>query len=274
MATAPLSRFPKRNCAISTPDSVLFFLAPALPASRSTPRSSISRFSTSSSQWARDNNKNRGVSAVRATGLRKRQTLHVTVDDLPIPIPKEKFTTKIPVDEDHALWGFFNKEKRLLATPEEDAAHGRAWTVQELRQKSWEDLHSLWWVCVKDRNRLATEQIIRDTRKLGYGAYESDTRDQTIRATQRAIRHTLTERWYTWEEARKAARSDPEIDLNAAVGEAYVPMDYDLEIESDPPEAEVEAETVEPEIVEEQPESERSENRSRKERRAAREVVA
>jgi large subunit ribosomal protein L47 len=61
---------------------------------------------------------------VRATGLRKRQTLHVTWKDLPKPIPKEKFTTKIPVDPDHGLWGFFNKERRLLATPDEDAGHG------------------------------------------------------------------------------------------------------------------------------------------------------
>ncbi|KAF2805802.1 MRP-L47-domain-containing protein [Mytilinidion resinicola] len=273
MATAPLARFPKRNCGLSSSDSVLSFLAPSLPTARSTPRSSVSRFSTSSSQWARDNNKNRGVSEVRATGLRKRQTLHVTVDDLPIPIPKEKFTTKIPVDENHGLWGFFNKEKRLLATPDEDAAHGRAWTVQELRSKSWEDLHSLWWVCVKDRNRLATEKIIRDTRKIGYGAFESDERDQTIRTTQRAIRHALTERWYTWEEARKVARNDPEIDLNAAVREVYLPMDYDPEVESDSPETEAEAETIEPEIAEEQPESETSENRSRKDRRA-REVAS
>lgn len=30
----------------------------------------------------------------------------------------------------------------------------------------------------------------------------------------RAIQHTLTERWYLWEDARKLAEKDPEIDLN------------------------------------------------------------
>ena len=31
--------------------------------------------------------------------------------------------------------------------------------------------------------------------------------------TQRAIKHALTERWYAWEEARKLARDDPEINF-------------------------------------------------------------
>ena len=31
--------------------------------------------------------------------------------------------------------------------------------------------------------------------------------------TQRAIKHALTERWYAWEDARKLARDDPEINV-------------------------------------------------------------
>lgn len=97
-----------------------------------------------------------------------------------MPVLNPKLKSKVEVDEDHGLWGFFNKERRLLATPEEDLAHGRAWTVQELRQKSWDDLHSLWWICVKERNRIATEKRERQRIQAGYGDFEADDRDQTV----------------------------------------------------------------------------------------------
>lgn len=47
-----------------------------------------------------------------------------------------------------------------------------------------------------------------------------------------AIRHALTERYYTWEDATEVARSDPEIDLNAGEGQAYNPSAYEDEFEA------------------------------------------
>lgn len=41
----------------------------------------------------------------------------------------------------------------------------------------------------------------------------------------RSIKHTLTERWYLWEDARKLAENDPEIDLTNPTN-PFTPKDY------------------------------------------------
>lgn len=51
-----------------------------------------------------------------------------------------------------------------------------------------------------------------------------------VRKTQAAIKHALTERFYAWEDARKLAQQDPEVDLSG-VGPAYTPEGAHLEPE-------------------------------------------
>ncbi|KAI1006650.1 hypothetical protein K3495_g1567 [Podosphaera aphanis] len=183
-----------------------------------------SAFSTTSCLYfPRDMNRDRGVSSTRRTGLR--QPLSVSKTPLPKPVLDPSKRSKYEVDENHGLWGFFHSKEKAINTPEEDAAFGRSWAVEELRGKSWEDLHALWWVCAKEKNRIATASYERERLNAGYGEAESEDRDKAVRRTQRGIKQVLTERWYSWTEARTLAQKDPEIDLSGD-GPAYRPKSF------------------------------------------------
>jgi len=119
--------------------------------------------------------------------------LSVSNEPLPQPSSYQPGTTTahadgtssaILTDKRHGLWGFFPKPHTLLATPDEEAQHGRAWTVQELRQKGWDDLHGLWWMCVRERNRLATAKREREFSKIGFGDAEGDERDAEVSTSE------------------------------------------------------------------------------------------
>lgn len=101
------------------------------------------------------------------------------MSDIPLPKPRD-FKPKVAVDENHGLWGFFPESGKALWSPKETEEHGRAWTVEELRKKSWEDLHSLWWVCCKERNMLATSKAELARGKFGFGDREIEARDEEV----------------------------------------------------------------------------------------------
>ncbi|OHW96799.1 50s ribosomal protein l4 [Colletotrichum incanum] len=213
------------------------------------PRTVAACFSTSAAhsvRKTRDNNRLRGVSTMKRTG--PREPLSVSWETLPKPA---NYKPEVAVDPNHGLWGFFYGKNKLMQTPKEDQAHGRAWTVEELRKKNWEDLHTLWYVCLKERNRISTTSRERERRRLGFGAYEANERDETVVTTMKAIKHVLTERFYVWEDARRLAEEDPEVDLSGE-GEAYTPLSgYEEDLTSNKYLAEeVEAAAAESPIVE------------------------
>ncbi|TLD09204.1 uncharacterized protein PgNI_07544 [Pyricularia grisea] len=171
----------------------------------------------------RDNNKVRGQSTIHRSGIRR--PLSVSDEEIPEPVQGEGVGKMREEDTDpnHGLWGFFY-DKQLIPTPQQLSAHGRSWTVQELRGKSWEDLHALWWTCCRERNRISTAMKTRQ--QIGIKPDnpndEADARGKTVKQTMRAIKHVLTERYYTWEDARKLAMEDPEINLSGK-GPIYTP---------------------------------------------------
>ncbi|ATZ52139.1 Bcmrpl4 [Botrytis cinerea B05.10] len=208
------------------------FLLPCLQSSSTTSSCTQSTsFSTSSTHlYPRDMNRLRGVSTQRRTG--PRQPLSVSNAKLPQPVLDESKRLKVKVDENHGLYEFFRHKDKALSTPAEEGSHGRPWSAEELRGKSWEDLHSLWWICCKERNRIATESYERQRLEAGYGDEDAEKRDMTVRRTQRAIKQVLTERYYSWQEAEVIAKDDPEIDFSGE-GPLYTPRDFEEEFEED-----------------------------------------
>ncbi len=68
---------------------------------------------------------------------------------------------------------------------------GRSWSVKELRRKSYDDLHKLWYVLYKERNMLLTETNL--ARRHGYEMVQPE-RKRKVQKSMGAIKHVLGER--------------------------------------------------------------------------------
>ena len=122
----------KRACRLSTRSftTVPLFLAPAF-ASQAPSTLSLRFYSISPSQQAqkirhRDKNKNRGVSAIRRTGLR--YPLSMSNYELPKPVLDRKPNNVLSADTTHGLWGFFNSERQAVLS-RDSHLHGNIITL-------------------------------------------------------------------------------------------------------------------------------------------------
>jgi large subunit ribosomal protein L47 len=68
---------------------------------------------------------------------------------------------------------------------------GRPWSVIELRRKSYDDLHKLWYVLYMERNMLLTEQQLSRRRQL---RFPQPQRISKVQKSMQAIKQVLGER--------------------------------------------------------------------------------
>lgn len=68
---------------------------------------------------------------------------------------------------------------------------GRSWSVKELRRKSYDDLHKLWYVLYKEKNMLLTERQLARRRQLRFPQPE---RFQKVQKSMQSIKQVLGER--------------------------------------------------------------------------------
>ncbi|SCU97744.1 LAFA_0G13014g1_1 [Lachancea sp. 'fantastica'] len=110
--------------------------------------------------------------------------------DVTAPIPPA--AANIVTPEDHPLWQFFADKKYMRKFDELDN-DSRAWSIPELRRKSFDDLHSLWYTSLRERNILARENhLLKNDMGSNQDSFEAVA--EKIRTTMWRIRHVLSER--------------------------------------------------------------------------------
>lgn len=80
------------------------------------------------------------------------------------------------------------------------ASTGRDWQAKELRLKSWDDLHKLWHVLLKERLMLKSEQL---KFKATGTPMPAPRRITKVRKSMARIKHVLSERAHAQEDPVK-----------------------------------------------------------------------
>lgn len=119
---------------------------------------------------------------MRSTGTRYPLSVEKHYKELPRPVPLSEHVEmdEVKTDPDHGLYGFFNEQRTTITSGQEEAAYGRAWKESDLIFKSFDDLHSLWWKCHLEINRVMTRKLDHGRMKLGYGISDKEARVETV----------------------------------------------------------------------------------------------
>lgn len=132
--------------------------------------------------------------------------------------PPTRPQLKVPVNPDHGLYAFFRKVptdggmstmyETVESANKPSTKMGRSWKSYELRRKSFKDLHTLWYIVLRERNLLATQAA--EGRRQGIFESYLDIRekDARCRKTIARIKQVLMERKLAYEEAHTIVNSN------------------------------------------------------------------
>ncbi|KAJ3995717.1 mitochondrial 39-S ribosomal protein L47 (MRP-L47)-domain-containing protein [Lentinula boryana] len=138
-------------------------------------------------------------------------------------VAPERLGNRVPVRADHGLYAFFRlKEPAAGQTLKGEAQYetlggsiemdrtrsSRAWKASELRLKSFQDLHILWYILLRERNLLATQE--EEVRRLGATkvVMAFNTQVRACRKSMARIKYVMNERRLAYEGALKLAEEE------------------------------------------------------------------
>ncbi|KAJ7600711.1 mitochondrial 39-S ribosomal protein L47 (MRP-L47)-domain-containing protein [Mycena floridula] len=136
------------------------------------------------------------------------------------PPPKLVVTRpgRVPTREDHGLYAFFRKkldpalvgEEKYETLPQDNHKGNdnprRAWQTRELRLKSFQDLHTLWYVLLRERNLLATQRIEAGRASVADALSPED--NHLVMKSMERLKAVLNERRLAYEGAVKLAEAE------------------------------------------------------------------
>ncbi|KAI9098905.1 mitochondrial 39-S ribosomal protein L47 (MRP-L47)-domain-containing protein [Phlyctochytrium arcticum] len=134
-------------------------------------------------------------------------------------------TTSPQLGLQRGLRDFFDDEKGWYWN-ESMLPTGRGWLAAELRQKSFEDLHKLWWICIKELNKLSSQR--EEARRLNLH-YPHRDRITEVKKTMKRVKVVLWERRIEWFRAQAVlARESKAEELRA---EGLEPSEIEKKLE-------------------------------------------
>ncbi|XP_068661793.1 uncharacterized protein [Aristolochia californica] len=95
---------------------------------------------------------------------------------------------------------FFEVDRN--AEDDTPVVYGRSWKAAELRLKSWDDLHKLWYVFLKEKNMLMTQRQMLHAQNL---RFPNPERIFKVRKSMCRLKHVLTERAIAEPDPRRCA---------------------------------------------------------------------
>ncbi|GAA5821065.1 hypothetical protein JCM11251_001945 [Rhodosporidiobolus azoricus] len=129
-------------------------------------------------------------------------------------IPRKQWPKKEDTNTDsHPLWRFFHDQQSLEVPDKRVDNSSRSWTSLELRRKSFEELHQLWYVLLRERNVLLTQR--EEARRLrvdlgGFGAVPDKLR--LCQKSMARIKQVLSERRHAALQAAEILRAEGNVD--------------------------------------------------------------
>lgn len=139
------------------------------------------------------------------------------------------------LNPNHGLYGFFRRnanpnlrgddQYETFADPTIPST-GRSWLASELRLKSFKDLHTLWYVLLRERNVLATQR--EEMRRMGLSRVDDMPKREDsarCRKSMARIKAVMNERRLAYEGAVLLATKEQDEAMNAAVLKYKVNME-------------------------------------------------